>query len=90
MKMPLRQDLRAHSELLVYLVISQLVSKHATGDWMSVEHIVESVQMWLRSSKREGALIRRVIVATRACELAHRIESGAPFGVERERRRIYV
>jgi hypothetical protein len=46
--------------------------------------------MWLRSSKRDDDLIRRVIVATRACELAHRIESGAPFGVERERRRIYV
>jgi hypothetical protein len=76
MEMPLRQDLRARSALLAYLVISQLVSKHATGDWMFVEHTAESVQMWLRSSKRDDDLIRRVIVATRACELARRIESG--------------
>jgi hypothetical protein len=75
MKMPLRQDPRAQSELLAYPVISQLVSRHATGDRMSVAHTVESVQMWLRASKRDDDLIRRVIVATRACELAHRIES---------------
>jgi hypothetical protein len=75
MKMPLRQDLRAQSELLAYLVISQLVSKHATGGWMSVAHTVESVQMWLQSSKRDEDLTRRVMVATRARELAQRIES---------------
>jgi hypothetical protein len=75
MNMPLRQDLRAQSELLAYLVISHLIYKHATGEWMSVEHTVESVKMWLRSSKRDDDLIRRVIVATRACELAHHIES---------------
>jgi hypothetical protein len=75
MQMPLRQDLRAQSELLAYLVISQLVSKHATGDWMSVAHTVESVQMWLQSCKRDEDLTRRVMVATRACEIAQRIES---------------
>jgi hypothetical protein len=75
MKMPLRQDLRAQSELLAYLVISQLVSTHATGEWLSVANTVESVQLWLQSSKGDDDLIRRVMVATRARELAHRIES---------------
>jgi hypothetical protein len=75
MKMPLRLDLRAQSELLAYLVISQLVCKHATGDWMSVAHTVESVQMWLQSNKRDEDLTRRVMVATRACDFAQRIES---------------
>jgi hypothetical protein len=75
MKAPLRQDLRAQSEMLAYLVISQLVSKHATGSWMSVAHTVESVQMWLQSSKADEALIRRVMVATRAGELAQGIDS---------------
>jgi hypothetical protein len=74
MKMPLRQDLRAQTELLAYLVISQLVCKHATGDWMSVAHTVESVQM-SKSSKRDEDLIRRVMLATRACEIAQRIEA---------------
>lgn len=75
MKMPLRQDLRAQSELLAYLVISQLITRHATGAWMSVAHTVESVQLWLQSSKRDEDLIRRVMLATRACDLARRIES---------------
>lgn len=75
MKMSLRHDLRAQSELLAYLVISQLVTRHATGDWMSVSHTVESVQMWLRSGKRDEDLTRQVMVATRACALAQRIES---------------
>jgi hypothetical protein len=75
MKMPPRLDLRAQSELLAYLVILQLVCKHATGDWMSVAHTVESVQMWLQSNKRDEDLTRRVMVATWACNFAQRIES---------------
>jgi hypothetical protein len=42
---------------------------------MSVPHTVESVQMWLWSSERDEDLTRRVMLATRACDLAHRIES---------------
>jgi hypothetical protein len=42
---------------------------------MSVPHTVESVQMWLHSNKRDEDLIRRVMVATRACAFAQRIES---------------
>jgi hypothetical protein len=60
MKMPLRQDLRAQSELLAYLVISQLVSKHATGDWMSVADTAGSIHMWLNSGKGDDDLIRTV------------------------------
>jgi hypothetical protein len=75
MKARLRQDLRGQSELLAYLVISQLITRHATGDWMSVSHTVESVQMWLESSKRDEDLTRRVMLATRAYDLAQRIES---------------
>lgn len=75
MQTPLRHDLRAQSELLAYLVISQLVTRHATGTWMSVAHTVESVQMWLQSCKRDEELTLRVMVATRAYELAQRIES---------------
>jgi hypothetical protein len=75
MQTPLRHNLRAQSELLAYLVISQLVTRHATGNWMSVAHTVESVQMRLQSCKRDEDLTRRVMVATRAYELAQRIES---------------
>jgi hypothetical protein len=63
------------SELLAYLVISQLVTRHGTGGWKSVAQPVESVQMWLQSSNRDEDLTRRVMVATRARELAQRIES---------------
>lgn len=75
MKTSLRRDLRAQSELLAYLVISNLLTRHATGDWMSVSHTVESVQMWLRSNMRDEDLMRRVMIATRAAEFARTIDS---------------
>jgi len=75
MQKPLRHDLRAQSELLAYLVISQLVTRHATGEWMSVPHTVESVQMWSQSCRCDEDLTLRVMVATRAYELAKTIES---------------
>ena len=42
---------------------------------MSVSHAVESVQMRLRTSEHDENLTRRVMVATRARELAQHIES---------------
>ncbi len=42
MSTPLNMDLRARAELLTYLVVSHLLARHMTGDWLSVEHVVES------------------------------------------------
>jgi hypothetical protein len=73
LKTSLRHDLRAQSELLAYLVISNLLTRHATGDWMSVGQTVESVHMWLHSNMQDEDLMRRVKIATRAAELAQTI-----------------
>jgi hypothetical protein len=72
---PLQRDLRAQSELLAYLVISQLITKHTTGDWMSVELTVESTRACLHSSRHNEDAIRRVMIASRALDLAKRIGS---------------
>jgi hypothetical protein len=72
---PLQRDLRAQAELLAYLVISQLITRQTTGDWMSIELTVESTRAWLHSSRRNEDPIRRVMIASRALDVAQRIES---------------
>jgi hypothetical protein len=72
---PLQRDLRAQAELLAYLVISQLITRQTTGDWMSIELTVESTRAWLHSSRRNEEAIRRVMIASRALDLAQGIRS---------------
>jgi hypothetical protein len=71
----LQLDLQAQTELLAYLVIAHLITRQTTGDWMSVELTVESTHSWLYSSRRNIDEVRRVMIATRARELADRIWS---------------
>jgi hypothetical protein len=70
----LQLDLQAQTELLAYLVIAQLITRQTTGDWMSVELTVESTHAWLRSCRRKEDVIRRVMVASRALNVAQRIQ----------------
>jgi hypothetical protein len=70
----LQLDLQAQTELLAYLVIAQLITRQTTGDWMSVELTVESTHAWLHSCGRKEDAIRRVMIASRALNVAQRIQ----------------
>ncbi|MGF6304936.1 MULTISPECIES: hypothetical protein [Paraburkholderia] len=45
MSNPLNMDLRARAELLAYHIASHLRARHATGEWLTVEHVAESTTM---------------------------------------------
>lgn len=41
MSKPLNVDLRARAELLAYLVVSHLLARQMSGEWLSVEHLAD-------------------------------------------------
>lgn len=46
-------DLYAQTELLAYLVASQLVMRQRTSQWLNFEQLVEYSHRWLRLNGRE-------------------------------------
>jgi hypothetical protein len=73
-KNPLNLDLRARAELLAYLVSSHLLAKQLTGDWLSLDHVVESTALWLNTNGGGADVMQRVMLSSRALELAGQLE----------------
>lgn len=71
---PLNLDLRARAELLAYLVASHLLARQMTGDWLSSDHVVESTAIWLRRNGGGADVVQRVMLSTRALEVAQQLE----------------
>ncbi|VVD32638.1 hypothetical protein [Paraburkholderia dioscoreae] len=67
-------DLQARTELLAYLVASQLVLRQRTGHWLRPEQLVESTRLWLRLNGRRADWLQRVTLACRAQRLAEQLE----------------
>jgi hypothetical protein len=76
---PLNLDLRARAELLTYLVASHFVARQATGEWLESDHVVESTTMWLTANGGGADVIERVMLASRAREIAEQIELISPL-----------
>ncbi|MFM0475706.1 hypothetical protein [Paraburkholderia strydomiana] len=74
MSNPLNLDLRARAELLAYLVASHLLARHMTGEWLSVEHVVESTTLWLRTNGGGADVMQRVMLSARAHDIARHLE----------------
>lgn len=72
---PLNLDLRARAELLAYLVASHLLARQMTGDWLSSDHVVESTAIWLRRNGGGADVMQRVMLSTRALEVAQQLET---------------
>jgi hypothetical protein len=75
MNSPLNLDLRARAELLAYLVSSHLLAKQLTGDWLSPDHVVESTTLWLRTNGAGSDVMQRVMLSSRALEVARQLET---------------
>ncbi|MFM0502935.1 hypothetical protein [Paraburkholderia caffeinilytica] len=75
MKNPLNLDLRARAELLAYLVSSHLLAKQLTGEWLSHGHVVESTTLWLKTNGGGADVMQRVMLSSRALELARQLET---------------
>ncbi|MCX4150773.1 MULTISPECIES: hypothetical protein [Paraburkholderia] len=76
---PLNLDLRARAELLTYLVASHFVARQATGEWLSADHVVESTKIWLAANGGGADVLQRVLLASRAREIAERMELISPL-----------
>jgi hypothetical protein len=63
----------ALAEFLTYLVVSQLVKRHLSGGWLTVEHLVESTHLWMHVNGHFIGLVQRVSLASRAKDLAARV-----------------
>jgi hypothetical protein len=74
-KNPLNLDLRARAELLAYLVSSHLLARQLTGDWLSPDHVVESTTLWLDTNGGGADVMQRVMLSSRALELARQLET---------------
>jgi hypothetical protein len=53
-------DKEASTELLCYLVVSQLTALSLTGGWMRTGHLVESIRIWLVSNGAQAHWSERV------------------------------
>lgn len=50
MTIPYNLDGEARTELLTYLVASQLVARARSGEWLTPEHLGESGSLWLKAN----------------------------------------
>lgn len=89
---PHNLDSEARAELLCYLVVSQLTARALTGAWLTVDNLVESMQIWLRANGGSTNWQDRLALAHAAEELAPRVAIDFPpdergiaalFGVDR-------
>ena len=78
MSTPPNLDLQARAELLAYLVVSQLLAKAMTGEWLSPLHTVESTRLWLLSNGCGADLIDRVRLSSCVVGLATHIAERTP------------
>jgi len=83
MSTPLNLDLQAKAELLAYLVLSQLLARALTGEWLSPLHTAESTGLWLLSNSGGADLIDRVRLSSCALELARRVAERTPTAQNR-------
>lgn len=75
MSLPQHQDARGRAELLTFLVISQLATMHAMGQWMSVENVVESTLYWRGRERPDFDVVQRAMLGSRALPLAKAIDA---------------
>jgi hypothetical protein len=66
-------DIDAQADLLVYLVLSQLLMRHLTGRWLTVQHVVESTHLWLLTNGGSVDWLQRISLGSRAQELAEEV-----------------
>ena len=68
-------SLTSQAELLTFLVISQLFERYSTGQWMTIEGIVECSTFAPGHSYDSNDVVRRSMLASRALKLEQDIET---------------
>ncbi|MFP3643066.1 hypothetical protein [Paraburkholderia sp. SIMBA_054] len=82
MTSPPNLDLRAQTELLTYLVASQLLAKSATGEWLAIEHQVDLSRLWLVTHGDRADSLQRVSISSWAQRVAERVDMSFPIEID--------
>ncbi|MCX4159663.1 MULTISPECIES: hypothetical protein [Paraburkholderia] len=85
MEFPSNLDLDTRARLLSYLVVSHLVSKRLTGDWLSAQHVVESMRLWLAKIGDDSDWLQRILLASYSKDVAKIIAARSPNKFDWER-----
>ena len=59
----------ARTDLLTYLVVSQLIRRCLTGRWLTVQHVIESTHLWMHVNGSVD-LLQRVALTSCAQDIA--------------------
>jgi hypothetical protein len=77
---PPHPELCAQAELLTYLVLSQLLVRHFTGKWLTVQNVVESTHLWLHANGDGVDWLQRVSLASHTQDLAEEVIKSGEMG----------
>lgn len=80
----LTMDLRARAELLAFLVASHLFARRTTGEWLSVQHVVESTMLWFKANGMRTDVTQRFFLSAQALDVAKSLESVVHFDPTKE------
>ena len=70
MAIPYNLDDEARNELLTYLVVSQLVGRARSGEWLAREHLIESASLWLKANGGNCDLADQLRLAAESGKIA--------------------
>jgi hypothetical protein len=70
MAIPYNLDDEARSELLTYLVASQLVGRARTSEWLKLDHLIESERLWLKANGGNGEPVDKLRLAAESVRIA--------------------
>jgi hypothetical protein len=60
------------ADLLCFLVMSQLIGRASTGEWLRTDHVVEAARMWVASNSADCDWLERAKLARMSVEIAPR------------------
>ena len=75
-------DDEARAELLSYLVVSQLIARATTGQWLKTAHVSESVLPWLTANGGNCGARERSDLSRLSVDVAEQFLGLPPFGNE--------
>jgi hypothetical protein len=83
-------DHEASTELLCYLVVSQLAAVTLTGEWMRTDHLVESIRTWLGANGAQAHWSERVCLGALSEKVAADFSDQPPLKDSAALARLFV
>jgi hypothetical protein len=83
--------LPSKAELVCFLTLSEIFAFRSGGEWLRVDHLVESTRIWLRRNDHFADWRVRVRLSRTTVDLAHQlVDTDNPAGTRAEVRRYFT